>query len=312
MCGRYEGFDQRVHDHLADDEVSIGRYVLAGGELAAMVLADAVIRKLPGALGHGDSAVEESFSAALDGAPEYPHFTRPPSYRGWEVPEVLLSGDHERVREWRVGPQPRARRAARLARRRLVALWPRPLPFRNRAGRIPLCAVFSGRFPTPSMSTIIDSIERSQLKEGLPSFAPGDRVRVHFQVVEGNRRRTQVFEGVVLKRQGSGRARPSRFASSPSGSASSGPFPCTRPKIERLEVAGRGAVRRAKLYYLRGRVGKAARVAERRWGIDEEVIAAPSGGESEALDSEGVGQDEVVPVEEPEARRRGRGRGERP
>jgi tRNA (guanine37-N1)-methyltransferase len=101
MCGRYEGFDQRVHDHLVDDEVSIGRYVLAGGELAAMVLADAVIRKLPGALGHGASAVEESFSEALDGAPEYPHFTRPPSYRGWGVPDILLSGDHERIREWR-------------------------------------------------------------------------------------------------------------------------------------------------------------------------------------------------------------------
>lgn len=101
MCGRYEGFDQRVHDHLADDEISIGRYVLAGGELAAMVLADAVIRKLPGALGHTESAVEESFSAALGGAPEYPHYTRPPHYRGWGVPDVLLSGDHERVRKWR-------------------------------------------------------------------------------------------------------------------------------------------------------------------------------------------------------------------
>ena len=102
LCGRYEGFDQRVHDHLADDEVSIGRYVLAGGELAAMVLADAVMRRLPGALGHADSAVEESFSEALGGAPEYPHYTRPPLYRGWEVPDVLLSGDHGRVREWRL------------------------------------------------------------------------------------------------------------------------------------------------------------------------------------------------------------------
>ena len=102
LCGRYEGFDQRVHEHLADDEVSIGRYVLAGGELAAMVLADAVIRKLPGALGHADSAVEESFSEALGGAPEYPHYTRPAEYRGWKVPDVLLSGDHGRVREWRL------------------------------------------------------------------------------------------------------------------------------------------------------------------------------------------------------------------
>ena len=101
LSGRYEGFDQRVHDHLADDEVSIGRYVLAGGELAAMVLADAVVRKLPGALGHAESAHEESFSEALEGAPEYPQYTRPPDYRGWSVPEVLLSGDHGAVREWR-------------------------------------------------------------------------------------------------------------------------------------------------------------------------------------------------------------------
>jgi tRNA (guanine37-N1)-methyltransferase len=108
LCGRYEGFDERVHEHLADDEVSIGRYVLAGGELPAMVVADVLMRKLPGALGDARSAVEESFSKVLEGAPEYPHYTRPPSYRGWGVPDVLLSGDHERVREWRV-EQSRAR-----------------------------------------------------------------------------------------------------------------------------------------------------------------------------------------------------------
>lgn len=101
LCGRYEGFDERVHEQLADDEVSIGRYVLAGGELPAMVLADVVMRKLPGALGHEQSAVEESFSPVLEGAPEYPHYTRPAVYKGWTVPEVLVSGDHERVRRWR-------------------------------------------------------------------------------------------------------------------------------------------------------------------------------------------------------------------
>jgi tRNA (guanine37-N1)-methyltransferase len=102
LCGRYEGFDERIREHLCTDSVSIGRYVLAGGELAAMVVADAILRKLPGALGHADSALEESFSEALGGAPEYPHYTRPPLYRGWDVPDVLVSGDHERVREWRL------------------------------------------------------------------------------------------------------------------------------------------------------------------------------------------------------------------
>ena len=101
LCGRYEGFDERVNEHLATDVVSIGPYVLAGGELAAMVVADAVIRKLPGALGHADSAVEESFSAALGGDPEYPHYTRPADWRGHVVPEILLSGDHARIASWR-------------------------------------------------------------------------------------------------------------------------------------------------------------------------------------------------------------------
>jgi tRNA (guanine37-N1)-methyltransferase len=102
LCGRYEGFDERVHEHLASDVVSIGPYVLSGGELAAMVVCDAVMRKLPGALGHEESALEESFSEALEGAPEYPHYTRPFDWHGYTVPEVLLSGDHARVREWRL------------------------------------------------------------------------------------------------------------------------------------------------------------------------------------------------------------------
>jgi tRNA (guanine37-N1)-methyltransferase len=101
LCGRYEGFDERVLEHLATDVVSIGRYVLSGGELAAMVLLDAVLRKLPGALGDEGSALEESFSEALEGRPEYPHYTRPAEYRGWDVPEVLLSGHHARIEQWR-------------------------------------------------------------------------------------------------------------------------------------------------------------------------------------------------------------------
>jgi tRNA (guanine37-N1)-methyltransferase len=101
LCGRYEGFDERILEHFASDVISIGRYVVSGGELPAMVVCDAVLRKLPGALGHEASAGEESFSAALEGHPEYPHYTRPAEYRGWRVPEVLLSGHHERIESWR-------------------------------------------------------------------------------------------------------------------------------------------------------------------------------------------------------------------
>jgi len=152
------------------------------------------------------------------------------------------------------------------------------------------------------MSSVIDSIERAQLRKGLPSFAPGDRVRVHFQVVEGNRKRTQVFEGVVLRRQGSGVRETFTVRKQSFGVGVERTFPLHSPKIEKLEVAARGDVRRAKLYYLRGRVGKAARVAERRWGIDEDMVSAPA---EAATDAEGVSQDEVVPeateAEAPEA-----------
>ena len=102
LCGRYEGFDERIVEHFASDAVSIGEYVIAGGELAAMVVSDAVLRKLPGSLGHSESALEESFSTALGGRPEYPHYTRPADYRGWKVPDVLLSGHHEQIRAWRL------------------------------------------------------------------------------------------------------------------------------------------------------------------------------------------------------------------
>ena len=102
LCGRYEGFDERIIERFAGETLSIGRYVLSGGELAAMVLCDAVMRKLEGALGHEESALEESFSEALGGAPEYPHYTRPADYRGWKVPDILLSGHHEKIRSWRM------------------------------------------------------------------------------------------------------------------------------------------------------------------------------------------------------------------
>ena len=123
------------------------------------------------------------------------------------------------------------------------------------------------------MSTIIDSLERQQLRR-VPRFAAGDRVRVHFQVVEGTRRRTQVFEGVVIKRQGEGVRETFTVRKNSFGVGVERTFPVHTPKIERIEVAARGDVRRAKLYYLRGRVGKRARVRERRYTGPEERVEA--------------------------------------
>jgi large subunit ribosomal protein L19 len=123
------------------------------------------------------------------------------------------------------------------------------------------------------MSTVIDSLERQQLRR-VPKFAAGDRVRVHFQVVEGSRRRTQVFEGVVIKRQGEGVRETFTVRKTSFGVGVERTFPLHSPKIERIEVAARGDVRRAKLYYLRGRVGKRARVRERRYIGPEEVVEA--------------------------------------
>jgi tRNA (guanine37-N1)-methyltransferase len=100
LSARFEGFDQRILDHISTDVVSIGPYVLSGGEIPALALVDAVARRLPGALTEGSGEVE-SFSAALDGGLEYPHYTRPAEFRGWTVPEILLSGDHARIEEWR-------------------------------------------------------------------------------------------------------------------------------------------------------------------------------------------------------------------
>ncbi len=136
------------------------------------------------------------------------------------------------------------------------------------------------------MSTVIDSLERAQLRR-VPTFDAGDRLRVHFQVIEGTRRRTQVFEGVVIKRQGHGARETFTVRKQSFGVGVERTFPLHSPKIERIEVAARGDVRRAKLYYLRGRVGKRARVRERRSAapevaVERELLHAPTPEEPEA------------------------------
>ena len=155
------------------------------------------------------------------------------------------------------------------------------------------------------MSTVIESLERAQLRR-VPQFAAGDRVRVHFQVVEGTRRRTQVFEGVVIKRQGHGARETFTVRKQSFGVGVERTFPVHSPKIEKIDVAARGDVRRAKLYYLRERVGKRARVRERRYtgpeqsvtpGLVHDPVAAleaEAAAGSGAVDAEGATAEEVV------------------
>jgi large subunit ribosomal protein L19 len=162
------------------------------------------------------------------------------------------------------------------------------------------------------MSTVIDSLERAQLRR-VPRFQAGDRVRVHFQVIEGTRRRTQVFEGVVIKRQGHGARETFTVRKQSFGVGVERTFPVHSPKIEKIEVTARGDVRRAKLYYLRDRVGKAARVRERRYVGPEETVVpgllhdpaaqleAEAAATDGAVDAEGVTVDEVVGAPETEA-----------
>jgi large subunit ribosomal protein L19 len=155
------------------------------------------------------------------------------------------------------------------------------------------------------MSSVIESLERAQLRR-VPSFQAGDRLRVHFQVIEGTRKRTQVFEGVVIKRQGHGARETFTVRKQSFGVGVERTFPVHSPKIEKIDIAARGDVRRAKLYYLRDRVGKRARVRERRYtGPEERVEAgllhdpaaqleAEAAAEPEAVDAEGVAADEAV------------------
>ena len=278
-----------------------------------MVVCDAVLRKLPGALGDSASAQEESFSVALEGRPEYPHYTRPAEYRGWRVPDVLLSGHHEQIRSWREQrSRERGARARREARRR-TADRRRRLP--GVGASLPSCLrrgqPFVRALSSP-MSSVIEALERAQLRR-VPSFQAGDRLRVHFQVVEGTRKRTQVFEGVVIKRQGHGVRETFTVRKQSFGVGVERTFPVHSPKIEKIEVAARGDVRRAKLYYLRDRVGKRARVRERRYtGPEERVVAgllhdpaaqleAEAAAEPEAVDAEGAVADETVAEAAPQA-----------
>ena len=248
-------------DHLCDGELSVGDFVLAGGEAAAAVVVDAVARLVPGVMGNEASGADESFAAGLL---EYPQYTRPAEFRGHTVPEVLLSGDHARVARWR--------RAAAL--RRTLARRPDLLPDgldrrrRGAAARIPgrrarPVALLVPRSRSLPMNAT-DLVDRTQLRDDIPEFAPGDTLKVHVRVVEGNRERVQVFQGVVIRRKGDGSRETFTVRKVSFGVGVERTFPVHSPIIAKIERITRGDVRRAKLYYLRDRVGKAAKVKEKR------------------------------------------------
>ena len=289
LCGRYEGVDERVLEARGVEEVSLGDFVLSGGEPAAIALIDACVRLLPGVMGAPDGLAEESFA---DGLLEYPHYTRPADWQGRAVPEVLLSGHHET--DSRLAARPRPKRSPG---ERRPDLWS---PLRRRQGQ-------SRREEgTRAMTTMQRHSKRSEHQEARGrGDAAGLRAGRHGRVErEGGRRRARARAGLRrrLHRAASNAGLNSAFTvrKISYGEGVERVFPLYSPRIaESVEVVRRGDVRRAKLYYLRGRRGKSARIAERarediaRRGAREHARAAASELNASTLSSCSQSKDEA-------------------
>ena len=253
LCGRYEGFDERVRQILQPDEISIGDYILGGGEVAAMVVIDAVARLVPGVLGDEESHKQDSFSGE-GRLLEFAQYTRPREYRGHER---AGSADERRSRpDRRLAPA--AKRATnQTAAGRFVGPPARTIETtttrRKRSER--LC---------DHESTNTGLVEKSSLKSEVPEFQIGDTVDVHTRILEGEKERIQIFNGVVIARSGSGTREMFVVRRIVAGEGVERKFPLHSPKIAKIEVKRKGVVRRAKLYFLRDRVGKAIRLRQRR------------------------------------------------
>ena len=233
VSSRYEGVDERFIDLDVDEQWSLGDYVLSGGELAAMVLIDAITRTLPGVLGDSESAIQDSFSHGLL---DYPHYTRPEMIADQSVPSVLLSGHHIAIQRWRL-------------QQSLNRTWQQR--------------------PNLVKSRVLTALEQQQLDneqiadKQIPDFRPGDTVIVQVKVKEGNRERLQAFEGVVIaiRKRGINSAFTVRKVSH--GEGVERVFQTYSPLIASIKIKRRGDVRRAKLYYLRKLSGRKARIKEK-------------------------------------------------
>jgi ribosomal protein L19 len=270
LCGRYEGIDERVRELVVDEEVSIGDYVLSGGELPAMVLIEAVSRQVPGVVGLAELGGADSFRRGLL---DHPHYTRPPVVEGREVPRSCSRATTRRSSAGaRRGARRDARQAARPSGRRGAVA-----PSKTRAGAIARlqghrrCRIIvvhsraAARGPREvQVMEQIKTIESRFLSRDVPDFRAGDTVRVHVKVVEGNKERIQIFQGVVIGRKHGGARETFTVRKVSGGIGVERIFPVHSPIIERIELVRRGRVRRAKLYYLRNLQGKAARIRERR------------------------------------------------
>ena len=245
VSGHYEGFDERVREQLADDELSIGDYVLTNGALPVMVVIDAVARLLPGVLGDDESAQEESFSQGLL---EYPQYTRPAEFRGMKVPEVLLSGNHAEIARWRAEQA----RCSRDAKQRRPDCW-------SKESGGPMNKEFMNQ-------ALLDKIESEQFRKDAMDFGVGDTVRVHTKVVEGDKERIQIFTGVVIGRRGHGLNEMFTVRRISYGEGVERVFPLHSPRVDKVEVERKGSVRRAKLTYLRKRLGKGATLVKEKEG----------------------------------------------
>ena len=280
LCGHYEGIDQRVLDCIVDEEISIGDYVLTGGELPAMVLIDSVSRYVEGVLKDG-STTEESFSQGLL---EYPQYTRPEVFEGQQVPDVLCSGNHQMIDKWRREQSLKRTLEKRPDLLEKVDLSDEDKKILEKIKRLPSRGTFLLKKEVNSKMDIIKSIEHEQLKNKIPELKVGNTVRVHVRIKEGNKERIQVFEGIIIKVQGGGVNQTFTVRKTSYGVGVEKTFLIHSPLVEKVELVRVGKARRAKLYYLRDRVGKAAktkemigaRIENREITVKEDLVEEPA------------------------------------